>query len=99
MGRDAAGAGRRYILGMAAVVAVLLTLLPFAAYMAWRRYGPSSGEPSSGAIVALLLGVGLMLGVAAWWGLSRSAERGMVYIPAHVGPDGEIIPGRSERPR
>ena len=42
---------------MAAIVAVFLTLLPFAIYMAWRRYGPSSGEPSSGMVVALLLGV------------------------------------------
>jgi hypothetical protein len=86
----------RYIRGMAAFIAVLLTLLPFALYLAWRRYGTATGEPSSGVIIALLIGVGLMLGGAAWWGLSRSAERGMVYVPAQIGPDGEILPGRME---
>lgn len=79
---------------MAAVIAVLLTLTPFALYLAWRRYGPSSGEPSSGVIVALLLGVGLMLGGAAWYGLSRSFERGGTYVPAVLGPDGRIEQGR-----
>lgn len=81
---------------MAAVVAVLLTLLPFALYLAWRRYGPASGEPSSGMVIALLLGVGLMLGTAVWYGLSRSAERGQVYVPAQTLPDGTIQPGRWE---
>ena len=81
---------------MAAFVAVLLTFLPFAAYLAWRRYGPNTGEPSSGMILALLLGVGLMLGVAVYWGLSRSAERGQVYVPARSLPDGTIQPGRWE---
>ncbi len=78
---------------MAAVIAVLLTLTPFALYLAWRRFGPSSGEPSSGMIVALLLGVGLMLGGAAWYGLSRSFERGEAYAPAVLGPDGRIQQG------
>jgi hypothetical protein len=78
---------------MAAVIAVLLTLTPFALYLAWRRFGPNSGEPSSGMIVALLLGVGLMLGGAAWYGLSRSFERGAAYAPAVLGPDGRIQPG------
>lgn len=81
---------------MAAIVAVFLTLLPFAIYMAWRRYGPSSGEPSSGMVVALLLGVGLMLGAAVWFGLSRSFERGVTYVPATLAPDGTIQRGHPE---
>lgn len=83
---------------MAAFVAVLLTLAPFAAYLAWRRYASSTGEPSTGMVLALLLGVGLMLGFAVWWGLSRSAERGQVYVPAVTLPDGTIRPGRWESP-
>ncbi|WP_270938019.1 hypothetical protein [Falsiroseomonas oryzae] len=78
---------------MAAVIAVLLTLLPFALYLAWRRYGPSSGEPSSGMVIALLLGVGLMLGSAVWFGLSRSFDRGESYVPATLGPGGTVQQG------
>jgi hypothetical protein len=81
---------------MAAVVAVLLTLLPFALYLAWRRYGPSQGEPSSGMVIALMLGVGLMLGSAVWFGLSRSFERGEAYVPAVLGPDGTVQPGHTD---
>ncbi|WP_137181428.1 hypothetical protein [Roseomonas sp. AR75] len=81
---------------MAAVIAVLLTLLPFALYVAWRRYGPSTGEPSSGMVVSLLLGVGLMLGVAVWWGLSRSFDPQGQYVPAVLGPDGRVQPGHAE---
>jgi Zn-dependent protease with chaperone function len=84
---------------MAAIIAVLLTLLPFGIYLTWRRYGPSTGEPSSGMIIALLLGVGLMLGVAVWYGLSRSFERHADYVPAQLGPDGRVLQGRSEPSR
>jgi hypothetical protein len=34
-----------------------------------------------------------MLGGAAWYGLSRSFERGAAYAPAVLGPDGRIQPG------
>lgn len=78
---------------MAAFVAALLALLPFAVYVLWRRLGPNSGEPSSGMLVALLIGVGLMLGGAAWYGLSRSFERGERYVPATLAPDGTIRQG------
>lgn len=82
---------------MAALIAVLLTLTPFALYFAWRRYGGGNAEePSSGVILALLLGVGLMLGGAAWYGLSRSFEAGERYVPAVLGPDGRIERGHSE---
>jgi len=81
---------------MAAIIAVLLTLTPFALYLAWRRHGGSAGEASSGVILALLLGVGLMLGAGAWYGLSRSFEAGETYVPAVLGPDGRIERGHAE---
>ena len=73
---------------MAAIIAVLLVLLPFGLYLLWRRLGPAGGAPSSGIVVALLLGVGLMLGTAVWYGLSRSMMPGAIYAPAVLGPDG-----------
>jgi hypothetical protein len=81
---------------MAALIAVLLTLAPFALYLAWRRYGGGGGEPSSGVILALLAGVGLMLGAGAWYGLSRSFDAGETYVPAVLGPDGRIQRGHAE---
>lgn len=81
---------------MAAFVAVLLVLTPFALYLLWRRLGPASGEPSSGVVVALLLGVGLMLGAAVWFGLSRSFERDANYVPATLGADGTVQQGHTE---
>jgi len=81
---------------MAAIIAVLLTLLPFAIYLAWRRYGPEVREPSSAVVLLLLLGVGLMLGAAVWFGLSRSFEAGKSYVPAVLGADGEVRQGHAE---
>jgi hypothetical protein len=81
---------------MAAFIAVLLTLTPFALYLGWRRYGGGGGEASSGVIIALLLGVGLMLGGGAWYGLSRSFDAGERYVPAVLGPDGRIERGHAE---
>jgi drug/metabolite transporter (DMT)-like permease len=84
---------------MAAFVAILLALLPFALYLAWRRFGPNAGEPSSGMVIALLLGVGLMLSGAMWFGLSRSFERGSAYVPATLGSDGTVQQGHTAEPR
>jgi hypothetical protein len=81
---------------MAAFIAILLSLLPFGLYLAWRRFGPAKGEPSSGMIIALLLGVGLMLSGAVWFGLSRSFERGEAYVPATLAPDGTIQRGHTD---
>jgi hypothetical protein len=81
---------------MAAFIAVLLTLAPFALYLAWRRYGPNSGEPSSGMVLAMLLGVGMALGFAVWFGLSRSFDASETYVPATLGPDGTVQRGQSE---
>lgn len=81
---------------MAAFLALLLALTPFGLYLAWRRFGPTSGEPSSGLLIALLLGAGLALGSAFWFGISRSFERGETYVPAVLGPDGRVQPGHGE---
>lgn len=94
MARRRKGSGKHslafYMGRMAAVIAILLVLLPFGLYLLWRRLGPATGEPSSGIVIALLLGVGLMLGSAVWFGLSRSAAPGTIYAPAVLGPDGQV---------
>jgi hypothetical protein len=39
-----------------------------------------------------------MVAGAVWYGLSRSFDRGAVYVPAHA-VDGRIEPGRAEPKR
>lgn len=65
-------------------VQALLFLLPFAAYGLWRRVKPGS-QP------------GTIEGIAGgtWFGLSRSMERGTVYVPATLQGD-RIAPGHAE---
>ncbi len=81
---------------MAALVEILLILLPVAGFLAWRRFGPATGEPSAGTLAALAIGVALALAAAAWYGLSRSHDRSTTYVPAVMGPDGRIQPGHVE---
>ena len=76
-------------------VEFLLFLLPFAAYALWRRLNPGL-EPGSRAILAAVAGVVLMLVFAIWYGLSVSMAPHEVYVPAQLGPDGRVIPGRQE---
>ncbi len=79
---------------MAYLIEVLLFLLPFAAYALWRRFNPGR-EPEPRFVLLALIGIGLGFAGAIWYGLSVSMERGTVYIPAELGPDGQIRPGRA----
>lgn len=73
----------------------LLFLLPFAAYALWRRFNPRA-EPDPRYVLVALVGIGLGLAGAVWFGLSVSMERGTVYVPAVMDADGSIRPGRAE---
>jgi len=77
---------------------LLLFALPFAAYALWRRFNPGA-EPGSRMVWLALAGIGLGIAGAAWYGLSVSMDRGTVYVPARLGPDGQVIPGRAEPKR
>ncbi len=82
---------------MAAFFAVLLFLLPIALYTLWRRLRPAPGGLRTGTVFALLLGVGLMLGSATWFGFSRSLGPEQGYAPARLGPDGRVLQGGAVR--
>ncbi len=77
---------------------LLLFLLPFGLYALWRRLNPGV-EPAPRVALLALIGIGLGMVAAVWFGLSVSMDRDAVYVPAQMGPDGTIIPGRAERPR
>lgn len=77
------------------VIEFLLFLLPFGLYALWRRLNPGV-EPPPRFVLLALTGIALGLAGAVWYGLSVSMEPGSVYIPAELGPDGQIRPGRAE---
>lgn len=81
---------------MMAFLSVLLFLLPTAAYLLWLRRHPGEELPLHMAVPAL---AGLALGLAAliWYALLGVEERGTAYVPAHIGEDGRVVPGRAER--
>lgn len=83
---------------MVYLVEFLLFLAPFAGFALWRRLNPGREVP--GMMVWLLL-IGIASGIAAayWYGRSVSLPPGTVYVPATLGPDGRIIPGRAEPAR
>ena len=75
------------------LIEFILILLPIIAFALWRRFNPGI-EPGSRFILAAVLGVLLMFGFAVWYGLSVSMPPHEVYVPAQLGPDGRVIPGR-----
>jgi hypothetical protein len=77
------------------LIEFLLFLLPFALYALWRRFNPGV-EPAPRVVLLALLGIAFGLAAAVWYGLSVSMEPGTVYVPAELGPDGQIRQGRSE---
>ena len=80
---------------MAIAGEVLLFLIPFLAYMAWRRLNPGV-EPGPRLLLAAAVGVVLVLASLLWFGFSRSLEAG-IYVPPHL-QDGVMVPGHTERP-
>lgn len=77
---------------MALFLDLLLMVLPLAGYGLYRRW-TGTAAPSSRWLLAGLLGLGLGLAGAAWYGFSRSMDRGAVYLPASLDAEGRIRPG------
>ncbi len=78
------------------LVQFLLFLAPFAIFALWRQMNPDR-EPPAKVIWLLLAGLGLGIAGTVWYGQRVSVDADMVYVPATLGPDGQIIPGRAER--
>jgi drug/metabolite transporter (DMT)-like permease len=80
---------------LALLIELLLFVTPFAGFLLWRRLNPGRPVP---ARVVWLLAAGILcgLGGAIWYGFSVSIAPDSVYVPAQLGPDGQVIPHRSE---
>ncbi len=70
-----------------------LFLTPFALFALWRRLNPGH-EPGVPLLLAAALGVALLLGSVAWFGLGRSLEAGR-YVAPHF-EAGRLVPGHTE---
>jgi hypothetical protein len=71
----------------------MLFLLPFGAYALWRWFNPGI-EPDRHWVISGVIGIVLMLAFAIWFGVSVSMKPHAVYVPAELGPDGRVLPGR-----
>jgi hypothetical protein len=78
-----------------AFFSVLLFVLPTAAYLLWLRRHPGEELPLNMMLPALA-GLAICLAGLVWYGLSAGVERGTAYVPARMGEDGRVVPGRSE---
>jgi len=77
------------------LIEFLLFLAPFAGFLLWRRLNPGQTVPA-GLVWALALALLCGIGGAIWYGFSVSLEPGSVYVPAQLGPDGQVLPHRVE---
>ena len=80
---------------MAFLLSVLLFFLPTAAYLLWLRRHPGEELPLH-LIVPAMAGLALGLAGLIWYALSVAEERGTAYVPARMGEDGRVVPGRAE---
>jgi len=74
---------------------LLLFLLPFAAFLLWRRLNPAV-ELDAWTVPLVVAGLVLALAGALWFGFTGGEGRNVVYRPAELGPDGTVLPGRTE---
>jgi hypothetical protein len=84
---------------------VVPLLLPFAIYAGWiavrqrqlARLGRGEAPGWGGAPWIWLVAFGLLLAVAASFSAALyGGDQPGIYVPPHVGPDGQIVPGRIE---
>lgn len=68
------------------LIELILFLLPFSAYLLWRRMNPTA-EPGWSTLLTAVIGLLLALGGAVWFGQSRSMDRNSVYVPAQIQGD------------
>ncbi|WP_043339328.1 hypothetical protein [Belnapia moabensis] len=77
------------------LVELLLFLAPLGGFMLWRRLNPGQAVPT-GLVWALAIAIFCGIAGAVWYGLSVSIAPGTVYVPAQLGPDGQVVPHRVE---
>ena len=76
---------------MLRLVEILLFLLPFAVFVAWRVLAPAGG-PSPRVVAIAVCAVLALIGVLIWFGHYDTIPRGDSYVPAQL-QGGRVIPG------
>jgi hypothetical protein len=81
------------------LVEILLLLAPLGLLLLWWRLQPQRVAADRRLAPAALVGLVLALGAAIWFGFDRRQEPGGTYVPAALGPDGEVQPAHTDPPR
>lgn len=78
----------------------LLIAAPFILWFAWRAWAKHTGRPMGSTPWGwLLLAGGLLLGLSLIATvIFHPDNRGAVYVPGEVGPDGRVTRGHFEKP-
>ncbi len=69
--------------------------MPFALAALWWQLRPAVAPLPGRLLWLALAGLLLAAGGAVAYGLSRRDPPGERYVPARVGPDGRVVPGRA----
>lgn len=80
---------------MIGAVEILLFLLPFVLFAAWRVLAPYASRLS---LMAAVLAVALLAIAATWYGQRERMGWRQPYVPAVTLPDGRIVPGHAGAP-
>jgi hypothetical protein len=80
---------------MVGLVEIVLFLLPFALFAAWRVLAPHASRL---AVIGALLAVAVVMSGAAWFGLRDRMGWHQAYVPAVTLPDGRIVNGHAGTP-
>ena len=77
---------------------LLLVAVPFLIWFAYRWWVKRQGRPlpATPYVWLFLAGVGLMTGSIFATALTEPDNRDQVYVPAEMGRDGKLVPGRFE---
>lgn len=71
-----------------------LLAAPLLAFLAWRLL--ASRRLAAPVVAAAAISVGLLAAALIWFGLGRALGPGTQYVPAQLGPGGEIVSPRQK---
>jgi drug/metabolite transporter (DMT)-like permease len=77
---------------------LLLVAVPFLIWFAYRWWVKRQGRPlpPTPYVWLFLAGIALMAGSIFATALTEPDNRDQVYVPAEMGPNGKLVPGRFE---
>jgi hypothetical protein len=72
---------------------LVLFLAPFAAYAIIHMIFIRGSGPSGRTLLLLILALAAFGGTLVWLGTTQGLNRNQRYVPARIGPAGEVVQG------